>query len=214
MRLAHRRRHAPAPVAVEAAKPAVAKPIRLVGAVLQPEQHQRHATALELLVEARPIQWRTLRFRLERGGREQPPFQLGVVDLLRHRPGDADHLGPANVLPDRRLPDPSDCAIERSLIPSACLNRSTSRTLRIDNLSAGIRHPLRLLQGPDHAIRSPTDSPPSRHLSGGRLQLESCPPSVGISGRFTLEYARRSLAPLKHATNQLQRSRYGRYATN
>src|SRR6476620_6511297 len=106
MRLAHRRRHAPTPVAVEAAKPAVAKPIRLVGAVLQPEQHQRHATALELLVQARPIQWRTLRFLLERGGREQPPFQLGVVDLLRHRPGDADHLGPANVLPDRRLPDP------------------------------------------------------------------------------------------------------------
>ena len=87
------------------------------------------------------------------------------------------------------FPIASDCAIERSLIPSACLNRSTSRTLRIDNLSAGIRHPLRLLQGPDHAIRSPTDSPPSRHLSGGRLQLESCPPSVGISGRFTLEYA-------------------------
>src|SRR3979490_2226753 len=72
---------------------------------------------------------------------------------------------------------------------ASSLNRSTSRTLRIDNLSAGIRHPLRLLQGPDHAIRSPTDSPPSSHLSGGRLQLESCPPSVGISGRFTLEYA-------------------------
>src|SRR6478672_4516635 len=87
------------------------------------------------------------------------------------------------------FPIPSDCAIERSLIPSACLNRSTSRTLRIDNLSAGIRHPLRLLQGPDHAIRSPTDSPPSRHLSGGRLQLESCPPSVGMSGRFALECA-------------------------
>jgi hypothetical protein len=46
-----------------------------------------------------------------------------------------------------------------------------------------------LLQGPDHAIRSPTDSPPSRHLSDGRLQLESCPPSVGTSGRFALEYA-------------------------
>src|SRR4051794_20953137 len=89
------------------------------------------------------------------------------------------------------FPIASDCAIERSLIPSACLNRSTSRTLRIDNLSAGIRHPLRLLQGPDHAIRSPTDSPPSRHLSGGRLQLESCPPSVGISGRFALECAER-----------------------
>src|SRR4051794_5150487 len=72
------------------------------GAVLQPEQHQRHATALELFMQARPIQWRTLWFLLERGGREQPPFQLGVVDLLRHRPGDADHLGPANVLPDRR----------------------------------------------------------------------------------------------------------------
>ena len=54
MRLAHRRLHAPAPVAVEAAKPALAEPIRLVGAVLQPEQHQRHATALELLVQARP----------------------------------------------------------------------------------------------------------------------------------------------------------------
>jgi ABC-type uncharacterized transport system substrate-binding protein len=35
----------------------------------------------------------------------------------------------------------------RKLIPSVCLSRSTSRTLRIDNLSAGIGNPA-LLQGP------------------------------------------------------------------
>ena len=63
----------------------------------------------------------------------------------------------------------------------------------IDNLSAGIRHPLRLLQGPDHAILSPTDSPPSRHLSGGRLQLESCP-------RHQLE----SVAALRWNTHQIR----------
>src|SRR3954468_21909651 len=103
------------------------------------------------------------------------------------------------------FPIASDCAIERSLIPSACLNRSTSRTLRIDNLSAGIRHPLRLLQGPDHAIRSPTDSPPSRHLSGGRLQLEFCPPSVGISGHFALECAM-AVPPILCVTGRLRRS--------
>ena len=78
------------------------------------------------------------------------------------------------------FPIPSDCAINRSLIPSACLNRSTSRTLRIDNLSAGIRRPLRLLQRPDHAIRSPTDSPPyttsavaAFNWNPARLPLES-----------------------------------------
>jgi hypothetical protein len=38
-------------------------------------------------------------------------------------------------------PTPTDCAIIRTLAPQACLSRKTSRTFRIDNLSAGIASP-------------------------------------------------------------------------
>jgi hypothetical protein len=44
--------------------------------------------------------------------------------------------------PTTVLPTPVASLICRKLIPSVCLSRSTSRTLRIDNLSVGIANPL------------------------------------------------------------------------
>ena len=49
--------------------------------------------------------------------------------------------------PTTVLPTPVASLICRKLIPSVCLSRNTSRTLRIDNLSAGIGTPF-LLRGP------------------------------------------------------------------
>ena len=89
VRLAHRRRHAPAPVAVEAAKPTVAKPIRLVGAVLQPEQHQRHATALELFMQARPTS----------GGRFGFSSNEGAVNSRRSSSAASISSGTGQVMP-------------------------------------------------------------------------------------------------------------------
>ena len=71
-------------------------------------------------------------------------------------------------------PIPTDRAITRSLAPQAYFRRRTSRTFRIDNLSAGIRPPFanckrRTLPGSDCRQRSPL------HPINRRW-----PPSIGI----------------------------------
>src|SRR5258706_6087490 len=96
-------------------------------------------------------------------------------------------------------PIPTDRAITRSLAPQAYFRRRTSRTFRIDNLSAGIRPPFanrkrRTLPGSDCRQRSPLH-PINR---GGRLRSESVaafdrigwPLSVGIGGRIGSDSAR------------------------
>ncbi len=97
VRLAHRRRHAAAPLTVEIAEPTIAVAVRMFRAILLPQQHQRHAAPLELLMQLGPIGSRALRLRLARG-REQPALKLAVVEQLRQRPGEADHLGAAHDL--------------------------------------------------------------------------------------------------------------------
>src|SRR6267154_6312145 len=104
VRLAHRRRDGFAPSAIEIAEAAVAVAVHLLRAVLLPQQHRRHAAPLHLLVDLAPIDRRTRRSRLA-WNRKQPPFELSVVDIFGHRPGNADHAGTAHVLPDHRLTD-------------------------------------------------------------------------------------------------------------
>jgi hypothetical protein len=109
VRLAHRRRHAAAPRAVEIAEPTIAVAVRMFRAILLPQQHQRHAAPLELLMQLGPSGSRALRFDLARG-REQPALKLAVIEHLRQRPGEADHLGAAHNLASRRLADPKRLA--------------------------------------------------------------------------------------------------------
>ena len=91
-------------------------------------------------------------------------------------------------------PIPSDCAISRSLAPQACFRRSTSRTLRIGNLSAGIAFPRFHCEGTvaegDRQLGTPFTPQgwPAWIGIGGRLPSESVaglrrnhwPPSLGI----------------------------------
>src|SRR5205823_6633931 len=90
-------------------------------------------------------------------------------------------------------PIPTDWAITRALAPQAYFRRRTSRTFRIDNLSAGIGPPPAGSQREDLApFRLPTTEPASPYPQGGRLRSESVaafarigwPLSVGISGRL------------------------------
>ena len=63
------------------------------------------------------------------------------------------------------FPIPSDCAIQRSVISSPLPQPRTSRTLRIDNLSADIRIPCVLFAGAgstDSMPRQPALTPPHR----------------------------------------------------
>src|SRR5258706_6548210 len=85
-------------------------------------------------------------------------------------------------------PIPTEREITRSLAPQAYFRRRTSRTFRIDNLSAGIRPPFanrkrRTLPGSDCRQRSP-DHPINRVAAFGRI---GWPLSFGIAGRLPSE---------------------------
>ena len=105
MGLAHGRRHAAAPFAVEVAEPAVAVAVGMLAAIILPQQRQGHAAAAQLGMDMGPIrQWLRPRRVIARR-REQLALQRRIVELVRHRPGDADDGRPADVLPDRRTAD-------------------------------------------------------------------------------------------------------------
>ena len=77
-------------------------------------------------------------------------------------------------------------ATKRRLIPIACVRRSSSRTFRIDTLSAGIGHPL-VAKETDQPIRLSTGAPlRRRHLLSAFTGLLSplpwnrCPRCTGF----------------------------------
>ena len=179
MRLPHRRRDALPPVAVALAEPAVGVALGVLGAILLPEQSQRHARAASAPhgCATSPDRCAPQTNRIRR--RKQPPLQLGIIDRVRDRPAETRHRRPTHVLADRRLADPRRLADQRRLIPSACVRRSTSRIFLIDTLSAGIGHPL-VARETDQLIRLSTgarSTPPSpavrNHRIAVRLALES-----------------------------------------
>src|SRR5271163_2461870 len=96
-------------------------------------------------------------------------------------------------------PIPTDRAITRSLAPQAYLRRRTSRTFRIDNLSAGIGPPVaRIAKGGPCPAQTADNAPCLTYQQGGRLRSDQVvafdrigwPLSVGIGGRIPSDSAR------------------------
>src|SRR5713101_9485406 len=85
-------------------------------------------------------------------------------------------------------PIPSDRAITRSLDPQAYLRRRTSRTFRIDNLSAGIRPPLANRKGGPCPAQT-ADNVPRLTLQNkvAAFVRNQWPLSIGLGGRFPSE---------------------------
>ena len=91
-------------------------------------------------------------------------------------------------------PTPTERAIVRTLAPHASLSRKTSRTFRIDNLSAGIASPL---VGATLPVIGSSTSAPKTPPQGVRDQSESLsglrrnqwPPCVGMTVRLGSESA-------------------------
>src|SRR4051812_43140232 len=77
-------------------------------------------------------------------------------------------------------PIPTEREITRSLAPQAYFRRRTSRTFHIDNLSAGIRPPLRFANGGPCPAQTADNAPRITPSTGW-------PPSVGLGGRFRSE---------------------------
>ena len=91
---------------------AVAVSFRIAAAVFLPEQQQCHAAPLQLLVHPHPINRATLNRGCPRP-RKQPPLKRRVIEVLRHRPGDPNHLRAADVSQTAVLPTPVASLISR-----------------------------------------------------------------------------------------------------
>ena len=173
MRLPHRRRHGLAPIPIEVAEATIAVAVDMIGAVLLPQQLQRHTPPLQLLVNVVPIRLGSCRCGLERRRREQAPLQLRIIHLLWHRPGDADHTGTPQILGNRRpahahrhgnLPL---AQAERVLQSQGFADLPHRRSL------GGHRTSLASAQRrPRAAIRSPTTRASGPPQGGGRIRSE------------------------------------------
>ena len=85
------------PRPVEIAEPGIAKPIRGTRAVFFPQQRQRHVRPAQLTMNQGPVRHRPLIHRHVRRQREQQSFQLLVIEIVRHRPGNPGAACPAEI---------------------------------------------------------------------------------------------------------------------
>jgi len=90
-----------APVILAELRIAVGMDIGIVGPVLFPQQHQRHAFAAQFLVQAAVVRLNVIARFLR--GTQQAPLQRGFVGVLYCRPVQACGGGQANVLGDDTL---------------------------------------------------------------------------------------------------------------
>ena len=198
MGLAHGRRDAAAPFAVEVAEPAVAVAVGMLAAIFLPQQHQRHAAAAQLGMDVGPVRQRLRLRRVVARRREQLALQRRIVELVRDRPGDADHRRAPEILPDRRAADPQRLSDHPLARPAGIPQAQNFSNLAHRQSLGGHRASPAGRKGSDLAsLRLPTTDPDSPHQQGGRLRSESVaaldrngwPPSVGITGRFASDSA-------------------------
>ena len=198
MRLAHGRRDGFAPTAVELAEPAVAVAVRVLGPVLLPQQQQRNGRPLQFLVDVGPIGQRPRRLLVKRRRREQPPLQLGIVQSVGHRPGDADDGGAPQILANRRPAQPGrDGDLPLAHAKGVPQSQNFSNLSHRRSLGGHRTSPCMAAKEVSSAIRSPTSRASGRAHQGGRLRSEwvadfrrnRWPDCLGISGRFASDYA-------------------------
>ena len=104
--LAHRRLQPPGPGPVEIAEPGIAEPVSGAGAVLLPQQRQRHVRTAQLAMHPAPIGHRALIGGGSGGRREQQRFEPRLVEVLGQRPGDTGGASPAQITRYRALAQP------------------------------------------------------------------------------------------------------------
>jgi hypothetical protein len=106
MGLAHRRFQPACPGAVQVAEPGIAEAVRRAGAVLLPQQRQRHIGTAQLAMHPGPIgHWALIRRDVRRRW-EQHRLQLHVVEIVRQRPDDASSARSAQIPAYRSLAQP------------------------------------------------------------------------------------------------------------
>ena len=99
--LPHGRRQPCLPGAVELAEAAVAVAVGVDGAMLLPQQLQRHPWPAQLAVDRRPVWLRPTILGRPRGRRVEPDLQRLVRQAFRQRPAQARRAAPAGCNPRR-----------------------------------------------------------------------------------------------------------------
>src|SRR5579864_7608585 len=103
--LAHAQVQLPSPSPVQLAETAVLVAVRLPFPVLLPDQAQRHALELQLLMHLHPVHCRSLAPRRSPRRRIEPSLELLATPALPPRVQHASPLRPLQVLRDARPPD-------------------------------------------------------------------------------------------------------------
>src|SRR5215831_19126775 len=164
MRLAHRGRETSLPFAVKLTVAAIPVAVGDFGTILLPQDHQRHVSSLQFLVHLRPVRQRSRWSLVKAGGCKQPRLQLGVADLRRDWPRDANDFGAGHELADGRFANPGG--------PAHLTDAELVLVCQAQNFAnLPHRHPLRrhrlpplflLTEGADQLIRVSTGAMPAR----------------------------------------------------
>ena len=170
----------------------------MLRAIFLPQQEQRHAAPFQLPVHYRPVGQRPRRLLLECRRREQPALELAVVHPFRHRPGDADHGSPPQILANRRSADAEgDGDLPLAHAKGMPQSQNFSNLPHRRSLGGHQTSPCLAAKVGWSAIRSPSSRASGRFQQGGRLRSEwvadfrrnRWPDCVGISGRLASDYA-------------------------
>ena len=106
MALPHGRRQPRLPGAIELTVAAVAVAVGVDGAMLLPQQLQRHPWPAQLAVDRRPVRLRPTILGRHRRQRVEPELQRLVGQAFRQRPAEARAPCPPNTISGRRRAHP------------------------------------------------------------------------------------------------------------
>ena len=158
----------------------------MLGPVLLPEQHQRHAAPPELGMDPRPVRLRARRPPSSNPARrEQTLLQVGVVQPGRHRPGDADHRRTAEILGHRVAADSDRGSDLPVALAAGVLEAKNFSDLAHGQSLSGHRHSPATL--PDRACPRWTTArrpPPQRPVRVAGLPRNGWLAWTGFSGWF------------------------------
>ena len=169
----------------------------MLGPVLLPQQQQRHGAPFQLLVDLGPIGQRPCRRLVECRWREEPPLQLGIVQSLRHRPGDADDGGTPQIFADCRSAHPNrDGDLPLANAKGVPQSQNFSNLPHRRSLGGHRTSPCMVAKEASSAIRSSTARASDRpHRVAGFIGMGGRLPSESVAGlRRNLEGSVRSQA--------------------
>jgi hypothetical protein len=139
-----------------------------------------------------PIGQRPCRLLVKRRRREQAPFQLGIIQSVGRRPGDADDGGAPQILANCRPAQPGrDGDLPLAHAKGVPQSQNFSNLPHRRSLGGHRTSPCMAAKGASSAIRSSTARASACLTRAAGFNRNGWPTSVGIGGRIASDYAAR-----------------------